>query len=92
MPRTATTRPAMPKPSTPSRPTPPPQPAPQAKGNFAIHVAEELHEGSDILHPRFGRGTVTLIDTSTSDTKIDVTFNDGQTRKLLLKYARFEIL
>ena len=92
MPRTTTTRPAMPKPSTPSRPTPPPQPAPQAKGNFAIHVAEELHEGSDILHPRFGRGTVTLIDTSTSDTKIDVTFNDGQTRKLLLKYARFEIL
>ena len=32
------------------------------------------------------------IDTNGSDPKIDVTFNDGQTRKLLLKFAKFEIL
>jgi len=35
---------------------------------------------------------VTSIDTSGSDAKIDVTFADGQTRKLLLKFAKFEIL
>ena len=69
--------------------TPPPAPA---NGNFAIHTADELKEGSQILHQRFGRGTVTSIDTSGSDAKIDVTFADGQTRKLLLKFAKFEIL
>ena len=47
--------------------------------------------GSEILHQRFGRGTVTNIDTS-GDAKIDVAFHDGQTRKLLLKFAKFEIL
>jgi DNA helicase-2/ATP-dependent DNA helicase PcrA len=69
--------------------TPPPAPA---NGNFSIHTADELKEGSQILHQRFGRGTVTNIDTSGSDAKIDVTFADGQTRKLLLKFAKFEIL
>ena len=78
----------MPKPRSS---TPPPSPAP-ANGNFAIHSADELHEGSQILHQRFGRGTVTHIDTSGSDAKIDVIFADGQTRKLLLKFAKFEIL
>ena len=75
---------------TPS-PAPLPSPAP-ANGNFAIHSADELHEGNQILHQRFGRGIVTSIDTSGSDAKIDVTFADGQTRKLLLKFAKFEIL
>ena len=57
-----------------------------------MHSADELHEGSQILHSWFGRGTVIKIDTSGSDAKIDVNFNDGQTRKLLLKFAKFEIL
>ena len=80
------------RPTTPTRPaSPTPSPA-AASGNFAIHTVEELHEGSVILHQRFGRGTVSAIDTSGSDAKIDVVFNDGQTRKLLLKFAKFEIL
>ena len=66
--------------------------APAANGNFAIHTADELSEGRQIRHQRFGRGTVTNIDTSGSDTKIDVLFADGQPRKLLLKFAKFEIL
>ena len=78
--------------STPARPAPPTPPPAAASGKFAIHRVEELHEGSVILHQRFGRGTVTNIDTSGSDAKIDVIFNDGQTRKLLLKFAKFEIL
>ena len=92
-PRSTTTRSAKPKPSTPSRPTPPQPATPslQSKGNFVIHEADELHEGSNILHQRFGRGTVTFIDTS-GDPKIDVAFHDGQTRKLLLKFAKFEII
>lgn len=75
-------------PSRPSRPTPP---TPAGNGNFTIHTVDELSVGSEILHQRFGRGTVTNIDTS-GDPKIDVAFHDGQTRKLLLKFAKFEIL
>ena len=85
---TPTRRTPMPPPSRPSTPTPP---APAASGNFTIHTVDEMSVGSEILHQRFGRGTVTNIDTS-GDAKIDVTFLDGQTRKLLLKFAKFEIL
>ena len=82
-PRTA----AMTTPRRPASPTPPGA----AASNFTIHSADELHVGSEILHQRFGRGTVTIIDTS-GDPKIDVEFYDGQTRKLLLKFAKFEIV
>ena len=81
---------SQPRPATPPRPSATPQQAP-ASGNFTIHSVEELHVSSEILHQRFGRGTVTSIDTS-GDAKIDVMFTDGQTRKLLLKFAKFEIL
>jgi DNA helicase-2/ATP-dependent DNA helicase PcrA len=90
-PRSTRTTPA---PSAPTRPTPIPRhdSLPAASGNFTIHTADELIEGCTILHQRFGRGTVTTIDTSGSDAKIDVLFADGQPRKLLLKFAKFEIL
>ncbi len=91
---TRTTQSTPTRPETPvSRPAPPTTPPPPpANGNFTIHDVNELHEGSEILHQRFGHGTVTYIDTSGSDPKIDVLFNDGQSRKLLLKFAKFEIL
>ena len=73
-----------------SSPSPTPPPA-AGNGNFTIHTIDELSVRSEILHQRFGRGTVTDIDTS-GDPKIDVAFHDGQTRKLLLKFAKFEIL
>ena len=97
-PRSTRTAPTRPMPSKPSRPTvtPPPSrpapPPPTSGGNFAAHSADELQEGSQILHSRFGRGTVIKIDTSGSDAKIDVSFADGNIRKLLLKFAKFEIL
>ena len=76
------------RPNRPAAPTPPPA---AGNGNFVIHSADELKVGSEILHQRFGHGTVTSIDTS-GDARIEVAFNDGQTRKLLLKFAKFEIL
>ncbi len=81
---------SQPRTATPPRPAATPPQAP-ASGNFTIHSVEELHVSSEILHQRFGRGSVTSIDTS-GDAKIDVMFTDGQTRKLLLKFAKFEIL
>ena len=88
-------KPLSPRPTVGS--TPPvspvsPTPAPDAGGgNFTVHTVDELSVRTEILHQRFGRGTVTDIDTS-GDPKIDVAFHDGQTRKLLLKFAKFEIL
>ena len=102
--RTERTTPTRPKPApkplsprptatpTPHVSSPSPTPPPAAgSGNFTIHTIEELSVRCEILHQRFGRGTVTNIDTS-GDAKIDVAFHDGQTRKLLLKFAKFEIL
>ena len=81
-----------PKPVTSSRPKPPVERPAVGNGNFNTHSTDELSVGITILHSRFGRGTVTNIDTSGSDAKIDVVFVDGATRKLLLKFAKFEIL
>ena len=80
--------------NTPARPTPSPTPPPRpaANGKFEIHTASELKVGSNILHQRFGHGTITAIDTSGSDAKVNVTFADGSSRTLMLKFARFEII
>ena len=48
--------------------------------------------GAKIEHPKFGRGTVTSVDTSQPDTRITVNFETAGTRILLLKYAKFTIL
>ena len=91
-------RPTLTTPTRPSRPASQPKsttatpPSTGGSGNFTIHSVDELSVGCNILHQRFGRGTVTSIDTSGSDAKIDVEFTDGQTRKLLLKFAKFEII
>ena len=90
--RQAPTRPvASSRATTPTRPGSA-SPSTGGSGNLTIHTAEEVQQGCQILHQRFGRGRVTAIDTSGSDAKIDVEFSDGQTRKLLLKFAKFEIL
>lgn len=83
--------PVPPSPVTTARPASPTPPPAAGNGNFTIHTIDELSVRSEILHQRFGRGTVTNIDMS-GDPKIDVAFHDGQTRKLLLKFAKFEIL
>lgn len=89
-------RPNLSAPIPPKRPTSAgplsPTPPSSANGNYTLHTVDELSVGCVILHSRFGRGTVTSIDTSGSDAKIDVTFADGQTRKLLLKFAKFDVL
>ena len=77
-----------PEPASPkSAPTPPAT----GGGNFTLHTVDELKVQTEVLHQRFGHGTIINIDTS-GDPKIDVVFHDGQTRRLLLKFAKFEIL
>ena len=84
------TTPTPSRPATPSRPVTP-TPSSAASGDFTIHTVDELKVNDEVLHQRFGRGTIINIDTS-GDAKIDVVFGDGQTRKLLLKFAKFQIL
>lgn len=63
----------------------------EADGEFTTHSSEDLAEGMQIVHQRFGIGTIVTIDRSQPDHKIIVDFNNTQQRTLLLKFARFKI-
>jgi len=59
----------------------------------SMHSPEELSEGMRIFHPVFQEGVIESVDTDSPDHRIAVRFDsDGQTRKLLLKFAKFKIL
>ncbi len=54
--------------------------------------ASGLKTGMRIEHSRFGTGTITDVDTTQSDDRITVDFDNTGTKVLLLKFARFKIL
>lgn len=58
----------------------------------SLHVAGELAEGMRVAHFKFGEGTIKSVKTDESDHAVYVDFDTGDTRKLLLKYAKFRIL
>lgn len=78
-------------PATPSATATPP-PAAAANGDFSLHSLSEISQGCNILHNKFGQGTIAKIDTSGSDPKIVVDFDVMGRRTLLLKFAKFKIL
>ena len=86
--------PAPPSPTTrPSIPAATARPkAPEAGSTDIYHGVDELRTGMRIRHPLFLAGTIERIDTSTPDTRIEVSFDSGSRRVLLLKFARFTIL
>ena len=59
---------------------------------FAPHTVDEITTGQRINHSRFGSGTIVNIDNQGADAKIVVNFDDVETKTLLLKYAKFEII
>ncbi len=60
-----------------------------SSGSFSVHSIDELSEGMNILHERFGFGVIeTVID---KEGKIIVNFDDIGDKTLLLKFAKFEI-
>lgn len=61
-------------------------------GDFVTHQITDLAPGMTIEHQRFGRGTITEVDSSQADHRIVVSFSNVQQRTLLLKFARFKIL
>ncbi len=56
------------------------------------HNGETLRDGQLILHERFGKGTIQIIEGSGPDCTITVQFENAGSRKLLLRFARFEVL
>ena len=52
----------------------------------------KLRPGMVIEHNRFGRGTITEVDTSLPDHRIKVEFDNSGEKLLLLKFAKFTIL
>lgn len=62
------------------------------KGAFTLHTANEVAPGMEIMHERFGRGRITDIESDATGIKIIVLFSNVEQRKLMLKYARFDII
>ncbi len=60
--------------------------------DFSIHAIEELAIDAIIEHQRFGIGKIEEIDTSSTDARIVVSFENTGTKTLLLKFARFNII
>lgn len=66
---------------------------PTVKGRMpGTHTVEELSVDMVIEHERFGRGTITDIDTQRTDARVTVRFDNTGERVLLLKFARFTIV
>ncbi len=58
-----------------------------------MHMGDsDICEGSLVNHSRFGRGTVLKIEGAGNDKKAEIRFDQGDIKKLLLRFARLEIL
>ncbi len=67
--------------------------APSSGGEgYSVHSAGELKPGMAIEHGKFGRGVILEIDTSGTDARIMVQFENTDTRTLMLKFAKFAII
>lgn len=55
-------------------------------------VDPNLGEGSLVNHTRFGRGTVLKIEGIGNDKKAEIKFDKGDIKKLLLRFAKLEVL
>ncbi len=56
------------------------------------HTVSELKVGTIILHNTFGKGEITQLNSMSGEDVITVDFGVVGTKKLLLKFAKFEIL
>lgn len=52
----------------------------------------ELRAGMRIQHEAFGEGKILIVDTSGMSPKARVAFDTGDTKTLMLKYARIRII
>ena len=55
-------------------------------------ASPDLKEGSLVDHSRFGRGTVLKIEGTGQDKKAEIRFEQGDVKKLLLRFAKLRLL
>ncbi|MEM9000335.1 MAG: UvrD-helicase domain-containing protein [Bacteroidota bacterium] len=55
-------------------------------------VDNNLHEGAMVSHTRFGRGKVLKIEGVGNDKKAEIQFEGGEVKKLLLRFAKLDVL
>lgn len=60
-------------------------------GNTTI-IDPNLSEGTLVNHTRFGKGVVVKIEGAGNDKKAEIKFDKGDIKKLLLRFAKLEIL
>ncbi|HLH43884.1 MAG TPA: hypothetical protein VKV74_12915, partial [Bryobacteraceae bacterium] len=53
--------------------------------------SKKIGRGSAIEHPKFGRGTIVMMEGSGEDTKITVSFPGHGLKKMVAKYAGIKI-
>ncbi|MGI9593881.1 MAG: hypothetical protein ACR2MH_04720, partial [Patiriisocius sp.] len=51
-----------------------------------------LRLGTLVEHVRFGKGTITKIEGVGADTKAEINFENGGIKKLLLRFAKLNII
>ncbi len=68
------------------------KPQNSSDSNLGQHISSELQAGMKIEHSRFGTGTITNIDTDSTDHRITVVFDNVGEKTLLLKFAKFKII
>ena len=56
------------------------------------HSAEELKPGDKIKHSKFGIGTIESISSISGEPSITVTFKEMGVKRLLLRFAKFDII
>jgi DNA helicase-2/ATP-dependent DNA helicase PcrA len=52
----------------------------------------KLEVGDKVNHQRFGRGEVVEIEGVGADAKAEIKFQKGDTKKLLLRFAKLQIM
>jgi DNA helicase-2/ATP-dependent DNA helicase PcrA len=65
--------------------------ASSAEKNFDP-AAANLHIGTLVEHVRFGKGKITKIEGVGADTKAEIDFENGGLKKLLLRFAKLNII
>lgn len=67
-------------------------PSPADPGGMGLHSPSEVRVGMTIVHDRFGRGKVVDIEPDGMAPRFTVLFSGVERRKLLFKFARFQII
>ncbi len=62
------------------------------RSSKTTHAVPELLPGMRIKHSRFGQGTVEVIEGTGSDSKAKIIFDTGGAKRLLLRFAKLDIL